>query len=72
MQIFGIGSNELLIVFLLAAIVLGPERVVKSARWFGRTVKEIRSYLKELSSGLEEELDLIDEIKEVKRDLTQF
>lgn len=72
MQVFGIGSNELLIVFLLAAIVLGPERVVKSARWFGRTVREIRAYMKELSSGLQEELDLMEEINEVKRDLTQF
>lgn len=72
MQILGIGSNELLIVFLLAAIVLGPERVVKSARWLGRTIKEVKSYLTELSSGLQEELDLIDEINEVKRDLTQF
>lgn len=32
MDIFGIGTNELLVILILAAVVLGPERLARSAR----------------------------------------
>ena len=35
MDVFGIGTNELIVIVILAAVVLGPERVVRSARLMG-------------------------------------
>ncbi len=35
-NIFGIGMNELIVIFVLAAIVLGPERIVRVAREAGK------------------------------------
>lgn len=67
--VFGVGSTELLIILLLAGIVLGPERLGKTARWLGRTVRDVRAYFSELSTGLSEELDILAELDEVKNDL---
>ena len=40
MDIFGIGSNELLLIMLLAAVVLGPERLARVAREAGELVSD--------------------------------
>lgn len=66
MDIFGIGSTELLLVALLAAIVLGPERLVRVARRAGKMVREIKAYFSTLSDELQSELDLLDELQELK------
>ena len=41
-SIFGIGGNELIVIVLLAAIVLGPERLARSAREIGKFVRNAR------------------------------
>lgn len=67
--IFGIGGNELLVVLLLAAIVLGPERLVRSAREIGKFIRNVKNYFSALTDELKAELDVLDEIKEVRDDL---
>jgi sec-independent protein translocase protein TatB len=67
--IFGIGGNELIVIILLAAIVLGPERLARSARQIGRFIKNVKSYLSSLSSELQAELQVLDEIDKAKKDL---
>lgn len=47
-----IGSGELLVVFLLALVVLGPERLPEAARKIGEVVHQARR----MSSGIEEEV----------------
>ena len=42
MNILGMGPLEILIVFLIAFVVLGPERMVDAGRWLGRAVAELR------------------------------
>ena len=69
MEILNVGSPELLIVLLLAAIILGPERIAGVARKLGTVIRELRGYFQELSTGLKEELDILDELKEVKKDI---
>lgn len=72
MDIFGVGGNELLIIFVLAVVILGPERLVRSARQMGRHVRNIKAYFRSLTDELKAEIDLMDELKdlnEVKRDL---
>jgi len=67
--IFGVGGNELIVIVLLAAIVLGPERLARAAREIGKFVKNVRAYFNSLSSELKAELDVLDEMEKVKKDL---
>jgi len=70
-NIFGIGMNELIIIFVLAAIVLGPERMVRVARQAGRHIRNLKAYFSSLTGELKSELDILDTLKEVKKDLTK-
>jgi sec-independent protein translocase protein TatB len=70
-NIFGIGGNELIVIILLAGIILGPERLARSAREIGKFVKNVKAYFTSLSSELRAELDIIDELEKVKKDLTK-
>jgi sec-independent protein translocase protein TatB len=67
--IFGIGGNELLVVLLLAAIVLGPERLVRAARELGKFIRNVKNYFSALTDELKAELDILDDIKEVRDEL---
>lgn len=69
MDIFGIGGNELIVIVLLAAIILGPERLARSAREIGKFVKNVKSYFTSLSGDLKAELDILDEMEKVKKDM---
>ncbi|MBN8579151.1 MAG: twin-arginine translocase TatA/TatE family subunit [Anaerolineae bacterium] len=69
MDIFGIGGNELIVIVLLAAIILGPERLARSAREIGKFVKNVKSYFTSLSGELKAELDILDEMEKVKKDM---
>jgi sec-independent protein translocase protein TatB len=69
--IFGIGGSELVVVILLAAIVLGPERLARVAREIGKFVKNVKAYFATLSGELKAELDVLDELQKVKKDLTK-
>ena len=69
MDIFGIGGNELVVIILLAAIILGPERLARSAREIGKFVKNAKAYFTSLSSELRAELDVLDEMEKVKKDI---
>ena len=71
MDIFGIGGSELIVIVLLAAIVLGPERLVRSAREIGKFVRSVKSYFSTLSGELKAELDVLDDLQKVKKDLTK-
>jgi len=68
-SILGVGANELIVIILLAAIVLGPERLVRSAREIGKFVRNVKSYFTSLSSELKAELDVLDEMQKIKKDI---
>jgi len=69
MEIFDIGGTELFLIVLLAVFILGPERLAISARKLGTIVREVKQYFSSLNDELKVELDLLDDIKEVKQDL---
>ena len=69
MDLFGIGTNELLVILVLAAIVLGPERLARSAREIGKLVRNFKAYFGSLSEELKTELDVLDDLKKVGQDL---
>ena len=54
MNILGMGFLELLVVFFIAFIVLGPERMVDMSRKAGRLVGDLRR----MNSGLRETLTI--------------
>lgn len=68
-SILGVGGNELIIILVLAAIILGPERIARAAREIGKFVRNVKSYFSSLSSELKSELDILDEMEKVKKDL---
>ena len=69
MDIFGIGGNELIVILLLAAIVLGPERLARAARGAGKFIRGVKAYFSSLSTELKAELDVLDELQKVNKEL---
>lgn len=72
MDIFGIGTNELVVILLLAAIVLGPERLARTAREIGKLIRNLKAYFGSFSDELKSELDMLDDLKKVKDDLKKL
>lgn len=72
MEFLDVGINELLVVLVLAAIVLGPERLARTARELGKFVRNAKNYIASLNEELKAELDILDEINEVKKEITKF
>jgi sec-independent protein translocase protein TatB len=66
---FGIGTQELLVILLLATIILGPERMLRTAREMGKHARNVKSYFSSLSEELKTELEIMDEINQVKADV---
>lgn len=69
MDILGFGSSEILVILLLAGIVLGPERMARAGRELGKLVRNIKTYFNTLNEELKTELEILDEIKDVKKEL---
>jgi len=57
---FDIGLGELFLCFVVALVVLGPERLPKVARMAGRWTGQARSYMRNLSAELERETHAAD------------
>ena len=69
--IFGIGGSELVVILRLAGVILGPERLARSAREIGKFVKNVKAYFSSLSSELKAELDVLDDMDKLKKDLSK-
>ena len=57
---FDIGLGELFLCFVIALIVLGPEKLPKVARMAGKWTGQARSYMRNLSNELERETHAAD------------
>jgi sec-independent protein translocase protein TatB len=68
MDIFGIGSGELIVIALLAVIFLGPERLVTTSRTLARYIRELRKMLNEIDRQAPEELK---DVRETVADLRE-
>ena len=53
---FGIGLPELAVIFIVAVVVFGPERLPEFARQAGRMVRQLRNLAKTAQDQLREEL----------------
>ena len=52
---FDVGFSELLLCFVVALVVLGPQKLPAVARTLGRWTARARSYVRNLSAELERE-----------------
>ena len=58
---FGIGMPELLVIFVVALVVLGPKRLPEVARSLGKAVAEFRRQSSEIVEELQAQIHLEDE-----------
>lgn len=65
---FNIGFTEAIIIFLVALIVLGPERLPEVGRFLGRLSLEVKKAIDELKKELELE-ELEKDLQEAKEEL---
>ncbi|MGQ0701075.1 MAG: Sec-independent protein translocase protein TatB [Panacagrimonas sp.] len=64
---FDISFTELALCFLVALVVLGPEKLPKLARTVGRWAGQAKGYMRNLSSELDRETQVMD----IKRQLQE-
>ena len=62
----GVGFFELVILFMIGLVVLGPKRLPKVANQLGTWVGQARRMTRVMKRQLEEELDLSDDMKGLK------
>lgn len=55
MRIFGLGIQELLIIFLICLLIFGAARLPEIGRALGKTIKEFKKSLKDIDSDDEDE-----------------
>ena len=58
MNLFGMGSTELIVALVLALLVLGPQRLVKFARSAGKTVRRLREMSSDLTKTITDAVPL--------------
>lgn len=63
---FGIGTTELLIIFFLALILLGPKKIPQIAKSLGKAVNELRRVTDEVKESMRKETDLSEDLKKLK------
>jgi sec-independent protein translocase protein TatB len=64
---FDVGFTEVVLCFIVALIVLGPEKMPKVARTVGRWAGQAKAYMRNLSDELERETQVMD----IKRQLQE-
>jgi sec-independent protein translocase protein TatB len=60
---FEVGFTEILVIFVIALVVLGPEKLPKLARQAGNWMGRARAMARQLRNQLDEEVDLAQSIR---------
>lgn len=63
---FGIGLPELVLILVIAGLVMGPERIVRSARTFGVLTARLQNISRSFLRQLNAELDAVDDTGQIK------
>jgi sec-independent protein translocase protein TatB len=66
---FDIGFSELLVVAVVALIVIGPEKLPKTARTLGHLFGRLQRYVADVKADVTREMEL-DELKRLRSEVT--
>ena len=77
---FGIGAPELVLILIIAGLVMGPERIARSARWLGRTTAQLqnisRGFIRQLNAELDDEKGELkgawDDMQDLRRQIDEL
>jgi sec-independent protein translocase protein TatB len=58
MDFMAVGTSEVLMILLVALLVVGPNKVVQTARTLGRIMRSIRKASYDLTSAVTRELEM--------------
>ena len=68
MNFIGIGPIEIIVIFTVAVIILGPEKIIQTTKSFAKIYKEIISYI----NGIEKINLNVDNSESIHNDETTF
>ena len=69
-EFLGIGYQEILLVFLLMLVFVGPERMPRVAYQIGRAVREMQKYARAVRDEFSEEIDYLEtQYREVEAEM---
>ena len=66
MNFFNIGTAELMLIFVIALIVVGPRRLPEVARGLGKIVNDLREMSQEFTAQMTQELDALPKESEIR------
>ncbi|MGA9350397.1 MAG: Sec-independent protein translocase protein TatB, partial [Anaerolineae bacterium] len=70
MNFFNIGTAELILIFIIALIVVGPRRLPEIGREIGKILNDLRKMSQEFTTDLTRELEApVKELTEMTREL---
>ncbi len=64
------GGWEILIIMVVALMLFGSKKIPEVARGLGKGIREFKRITNEIKTEFEKETDVIDDIKDIKKDLT--
>lgn len=64
---FGIGMQELIVIFVVALLVVGPKKLPELARALGKGMAEFKRATEELKGTLDKELEIEETVSEAER-----
>jgi|GEM_PF-150361 len=69
---FDLGTQELIVIFIVAFLVFGPKKLPELGRTLGRGMRELKNAMRGVKDSLEEaESDLTEEMHKAKRDIEE-
>ncbi len=67
---FDLGTQELIVIFIVAFLVFGPKKLPELGRTLGKGIRELKTAMRGIKDSFEEAVpDVTEEIKGVKSDL---
>lgn len=71
-SVFGIGLPEFVLIIVIAGMVMGPERILKTARTLGVLTARLQAISRSFLRQLNYELDAIDETGQIKETVEEL
>lgn len=69
---FDLGTQELLLIFIVAFLVFGPKKLPELGRTLGKGMRELKTAMRGIKDSFDEaESDVADELKQTKKDLEE-